>query len=624
MPLSLSLFIGRRLGDLFFLLDVKHRALAFANIKKAFGSEYNQAQLRAITKKFYRGFGQNIFEVAYFPRFNRQYLDKNLVAVGLENAQKAFSRGKGVIFSSMHAGSWEISNFVCAYFNFPFIEFVGTQQRYPRLFNLLNSFRMHMGCRIIKDSNFLRRMIEMLKDNQAIGVTGDQGGKEGVLVKFFGKEASMPQGPVKLALRYDATIVPVFYRRINGARVEVNFIEAFEVTRSGDLEKDIQDNLQRLTSIFEGYIRRYPYEYLWTYKIWKYGREKEILILSDGKAGHLKQSEALGKMLNSYYAAKGYKVTTKTLEIKFRRPYLKTLFKLGGAFSGKYSCQCCSRCLNTCLEKDSCLALRRANPDVVISCGSSLALANYLVARQNLAKSYAIMRPSFLSFKKFDAVIMPWHDRFLKKKNVIITEGSLNLVDENYVRAQSELLRKRQGLEEGNKFIGLLIGGDSKEFQLEESIIADIVDQLKVLAEDIDASLLVTTSRRTSAAVEALLRAKLKGYARAKLLLITNEYNIPEAVGGILGLSECVVVSPESISMISEAASSGRHVFVFNNPKLSKKHQRFLAHCAEKRYINFVQPKELSSCMKKIMLDHPRPVVLSDKQTVMDFLTKQL
>jgi len=57
-------------------------------------------------------------------------------------------------------------------------------------------------------------------------------------------------------------------------------------------------------SILERYIRKYPHEYFWFYKIWKYSNLKPVVILSDGKTGHIRQSQAALKLINE--AASSY------------------------------------------------------------------------------------------------------------------------------------------------------------------------------------------------------------------------------------------------------------------------------------------------------------------------------
>ncbi len=70
MPLGLSLFLGRRLGELMYLLDVKHRCLAYANMRRALGDKIPHCRLRLLVKDFYRNFGQNLVEIFIVPLVN--------------------------------------------------------------------------------------------------------------------------------------------------------------------------------------------------------------------------------------------------------------------------------------------------------------------------------------------------------------------------------------------------------------------------------------------------------------------------------------------------------------------------------------------------------------------------
>lgn len=615
LPLSLSPFLGRGLGELMYYFDLKHRAIAYSNIKRALGYMPG-ARLSAVTKESFRIFGQNIIDIFLIPLINRQYIDKYISIEGRQNIDEAFKRGKGVIFLSVHAGSWELSNIICANFGFPFRLFV-RNQNLPRLNKLLNSYRRQKRCRIFEKGNDLRQLIEALKNNEAIGMTVDQGGRSGVLVKFFGKNASFATGALKLALKYDVTILPVFYRRIEGLNHKVTVEPPFKIKQTGDLEKDIVNNLQELAQIFQRHIQANPREYLWTYKLWKYSNHKDILILSDGKAGHLRQIEAAAKTLSAYLTDRGISTSVRTVELNFKNKFSRYLVTFCGCFAGKYQCQGCLGCLRRFLNTDTYESLISAVADIVISCGSSLAAINYIISKENQAKSIVIMRPSVLSFNRFDLVIMPGHDNPPKRKNVVVTEGALNLIDERYLKQQAQELTQASGArpQVPGVNIGVLIGGDTKDFRLDKESLEVIISGLKSFAQKENVGLLVSTSRRTSPEVEQLVKDKFKDFLQCKFLVIASEDNPPFAVGGILGLSNIVIVSPESISMVSEAASSGRYVIVFKS-KLDYRHRNFLAHLADKKYIYLVQPEDIGALINKIISQQPVINVLQDTDTL--------
>jgi mitochondrial fission protein ELM1 len=107
-----------------------------------------------------------------------------------------------------------------------------------------------------------------------------------------------------------------------------------------------------------------------------------------------------------------------------------------------------------------------------------------------------------------------------------------------------------------------------------------VVDAVIRAAETLDADVLVTTSRRTQRAVEFALKESYGKSARVKLLLIANEENFDGAVEGILAASGILVVSGESIAMLTEAVSSEKPVIAFMPGKIklssSTKHEKSL------------------------------------------------
>ncbi|MBU0548068.1 MAG: mitochondrial fission ELM1 family protein [Candidatus Omnitrophica bacterium] len=629
LPLKVSLFLGRRLGDLIYFFDARHRATAYANIRKAVAINNDFLLASKITRRAYQAFGQNLIEISFIPRINKKYLEKYIHIENRHYIDEAFKRGKGVIFLVMHEGNWELSNIICANLGFPFILFV-RDQGFPRLNALLNSYRLKQGARLIHKQTGLRQLIEVLKSNQSIGMTVDQGGKNGEVVKFFGKAASMSTGAVKLALKYDCSIIPVFYTRVKGPYTKVILDQVYTVTKSGNDQKDLRDNLQRLANIYEGYIQQYPHEYLWTYKIWKYGKEKEIVILSDGKAGHLHQAESVAKIINRKLAERGIKTILSIYEVKFRSSLARFIFSWMADFSSRYQGHFCLRYLRHALNLESWKGLNNLKPDIIISAGDKLSAVNYILAKANQARSVVLMRPAYLSPKKFDLTIIPQHDtkgRSLAfKKNVVVTEGALNLVDADYLREKSERLQQ-SGFLKGpllNSCIGVLIGGNSKGFSISRQAIIDLVGKIKQSAEELDADILLSTSRRTPVEVEQVVKNEFEVYPRCKLLIIANKNNHSDAVGGILGLSSIIISSPESISMISEAVMAEKYVVVFTAAGLSKKHQRFLKNYQDKKYIYLKQTEDLASFIKEIWKNHPEVSFPDDNLKVSAALDKIL
>ncbi|MFA5200520.1 MAG: ELM1/GtrOC1 family putative glycosyltransferase, partial [Candidatus Omnitrophota bacterium] len=293
--------------------------------------------------------------------------------------------------------------------------------------------------------------------------------------------------------------------------------------------------------------------------------------------------------------------------------------------------------LRYALTKGSWEELLSLKPDIVISAGSLVSAVNYLLSSQNGAKSICLMKPGAGSLAKFDLAIIPQHDRRslaffcqsrrpASKKNEVVTEGALNLIGPDYLKEKSKRL-EQSGLLKGKLLkpcIGLLIGGSAKGFSIKPEIIEALCREIKKSALGLNASILISTSRRTPFEIEARIKTEFAGYPNCNLLVIANENNNPDVAGGIFGLSDIIISSPDSISMISEAVSAKKYVVVFKNDFLSPKHKLFLKLYQEKKYIYLKEISELSKSISDIWQNKPKVNFTDDNSKVAEALSKIL
>ncbi len=593
LPPEECLKTGALLGDVFYVLDRGHRAKVYDNIRTALGERLSPEEIRRECRGFYRSYGQNLTELFLIPLIDGEYLRRYITVEGMENLSAAFAAGKGVLLTGVHEGSWELSNIICAVLGLPFNLFV-REQRYPLLGKLLNGYRRQKGCRIIERGQELRRLLGVLRNNEAVGISADQGGRGGVRVDFFGREASMSAGAVRIAMKYGAAVIPVFYERLRGPYTRIRILQPLEIKRGGNDEKDLRDNLQGLVSVFEKLITSAPREYLWMYKVWKYGRQRRVLILSDGKAGHLRQSQGLALLVCEAMRGKGYSPEVIEEEVKTgtrQRFFLSLAVLLGGK---DFACGGLRRLPGMRSLYDR---LGRKKYDVIISAGSSLGALNVLLGRDNRCASMTVMRPSWVPLSAFRLAAVPVHDRPAKARNVVVTCCALSPVGPEYLARAAEGIRPFAVQQSHKLNLGFLVGGDTRGFKLDEKAVSDAIGGLKKAALSLDAGVMVSSSRRTPPAVEALLRREFSSYERRALLVIANESNPPDTVGGILALCDAVVITPESISMVSEAAASGKRLLVMDSPLLPVKHRRFLRELSSRGLIELAGPGEIGALL---------------------------
>lgn len=568
LPINLALWIGKGIGMFAYYFDIKHKSRAYANLKMAFAHSKSPNEIKQITKTLFKNYGQNLMELLRMPLLTPEKFSKIVTVEGKDHVTQARKLGKGVIILPMHFGSWELASLSCAMLGYPYKMFAKPQKKYSRLDDLLNSYRACGGSVVLSRGSGTRDFIRGLKNNEVIGMVVDQGGRDGVSVPFFNRQARMSIGAIRMGLKMGVPICFSAIVRENGFHHKMVIHEPFDLKNTGDLDADIVSNLKMITKVMEQYICKYPAEYMWFYKIWKYSNEANITILSDGKPGHLRQSQAVARMTEKALGERSINATTKIVLIAFRNKFRARLFSVLSMLSHPFVYQGRLECLKWFLADESFQGIATMKTDFIISCGSSIAGVNNLLSCDSNAKSIVILKPGLLNYGRFDLVVLPQHDEPKKKKRknlFAITYATPNLVVSEYLKEQSQaLLNRYSHLKSSHKpKVGLFIGGNSKTVFLSERQIKILIRQIKEVLKEINMDILITTSRRTPTRIEQLFYREFKKHPCCPLLILANQENVSEAVGGILGLCDIAVVSGDSLSMISEAASSGENTIVF-------------------------------------------------------------
>ncbi len=632
LPLSVSLALGRGLGNIAYFFDVKQRRIGYSNLKAAFSYKKEPGELKKILKGCYKNLGLMIAEIAKFPKLNSRYIQRYIKISGFKEADRIKNEGRGVIFLTAHFGNWELSAQVAGIKNYP-MKVLAREQRHTKINDLLNSYRSMNNCEVITKGFSIKSILRSLKDGQILGMLGDQStSKGGVLVDFLGRKTYTPQGPISIARKTKAEILPSFIIRKKGPKHSILIHKPLRAQVQKDTTSSSQGELQEFHNQLADYIDKDPEQWLWMQKKWKFTPTRSILILNDGKAGHLNQAKAAAELLKEqleknnlyvqspYAKEKGYKI----INIRFKNRFSRIFLNSSALFS-THSCQGCMKCLKRTLEESCYREVISNYADYIISCGSSAMGLNLFLSKENNAKSIIIMKPAF-KIKSFDLAIIPEHDRPKPLTNVVVTDGAPSVFNRELIDKDKEILAKEINLTKERK-IGLFFGGSNASYKYKESQLKAILSQIKKATKDLDAELLVTTSRRTGSFFESLIKESLVEFRRCKLLVLAGQNNPPYAVGGILGLSDIVLVSFDSISMISEAVNSKKYVVVAvpddYSPKIIlKKHRRMIEHFNRKGYIHITNFSHIEDKIKQILKLKPEIKILKDNQKISRALSK--
>jgi mitochondrial fission protein ELM1 len=207
-------------------------------------------------------------------------------------------------------------------------------------------------------------------------------------------------------------------------------------------------------------------------------------------------------------------------------------------------------------------------PDLVIAAGRICAAAGLAVKRASGGRTLLaqIQDPRF-GRRAFDLLIVPSHDP-ARGDNVVVTRGAVHRVTPERL-AEAGARRAGEFASLPHPRVAVLIGGQNRVYRFGLARLTAIAEQLAALALQ-GAGLLITPSRRTGAAGEALLRNKLAG-----LPAYVWDGSGDNPYFAFLALADAILVTEDSVSMVTEAASTGKPVHVIPLEGGSRKFRDF-------------------------------------------------
>ena len=268
LPRRVVLFLGARAGDFIYYCVPIRKKLTVSQLEQAF-PEKSEREILGIARDVYRNLAMNTFEHLCLPYLSKSAL---LSIVDLKNEellQKAFARGKGIIFVGGHFGNWEYMGGAVSSKGYP-IGYVVANIGNPYIDRMVNEHRKSTGIAILEKGMSMRGILKTLRGNGSLAMLMDQdAGKTGVFVNYFGRLCSAPKGPAIFTLKTGAALLYVSSARQRDGRLEAVFEEIDVDYDAGPTEENIHTLMQRSTAMLEASVRKYPGQWFWMHRRWK-------------------------------------------------------------------------------------------------------------------------------------------------------------------------------------------------------------------------------------------------------------------------------------------------------------------------------------------------------------------
>ena len=207
--------------------------------------------------------------------------------------------------------------------------------------------------------------------------------------------------------------------------------------------------------------------------------------------------------------------------------------------------------------------------DVIISCGRKSVIPSIILKKNSSKKvvNIHIQNPK-VSLDNFDIIVAPDHDS-IEGSNVLISKGAIHYLTSDEINKAKDYLEDK--IEKQKEVITLILGGPTKYYNYDNESMIQIFSKINKQIVEKNMQLIVIPSNRTPK--EIITFAK-EYFNKNRLIVETVD---KKAYLSSLALSKFIVVTCDSSSMISEAALTGKPVYVAMIPpkKNDKRFKKF-------------------------------------------------
>ena len=234
------------------------RAMVERHLQRIHGRRLGPVALRREVHRTFDSYARYWLEAFRLPDLTPADLDAGMVTEGLHHLDEALEAGNGVIMALPHLGGWDFGGAWLASQGHP-VTVVVEPLEPPELFEWFASLRRRLGLEVVPlGPDAGRRVLRALRRNEVVGLLCDRDiDGTGVDVEFFGERTTLPAGPVTLALRTGAPLLPTaVYFDGEGHRGVVH--PPLSLARSGSLRSDVATGTQALARALEAMIARAP------------------------------------------------------------------------------------------------------------------------------------------------------------------------------------------------------------------------------------------------------------------------------------------------------------------------------------------------------------------------------
>ena len=255
----------------------------------------------------------------------------------------------------------------------------------------------------------------------------------------------------------------------------------------------------------------------------------KALLLTEGMHGMISQVEGMAKALNAEY-------DHKIVRLSFPWSLIPPKFLP----------------ISSIVLKDKTYLTENKEFDLVISCGRKSVIPSIFLKKQNPKLFTIHIQNPKVNPKNFDKVISPMHDKYYGP-NVIHSEGAIHYITYEEIQAAKNYLADKI---KSKKIVSIILGGPNKYYSFNDNQLIEIFNDIKFNFIGKGYEVIIIPSFRTPKTTIQLAKKEMGKFGHVVDSVDKQAYLSAYA------LATYIVVTCDSISMISEAMASGKPIYV--------------------------------------------------------------
>ncbi len=253
--------------NLIYFVNIEHKRYAKANLDFVYGDTISEMRKWEIVKESYRNLIYNLYEFIENQTLDLAGFEKKITVENEHFITDAIKNNRKIILVTAHYGNWEYGNTFIPLKYRP-TTMVGRPMNNKYFNDELDATRTRNNTQMLTKKDASRGLVKALKEDRIIGMVIDQHNKIGIDVEFLGHKVKQADSASRLAGKFNAIILPLFFTMKSFGRYEASFLEPIE-PKDFEGENQVLNLTQAQADRMTQQILKHPEQWFWQHKRFK-------------------------------------------------------------------------------------------------------------------------------------------------------------------------------------------------------------------------------------------------------------------------------------------------------------------------------------------------------------------